>query len=174
MFGDSNKYRVLKQFFLRPNKKHQIRELSRQIDLSHPSVKDYITELVEEGFVRKVDGGTYQGYKSDVNEKFKIYKRNETVRTLQESGLVKELENEFRPNAIVLFGSAARGEDTEESDIDILVVAEEGDFDTEEYEQELQRKINLQFMSQKQIIENKEFSNSLANGTVLRGFLKVK
>ncbi|MFB6100911.1 MAG: nucleotidyltransferase domain-containing protein [Candidatus Nanohalobium sp.] len=83
-------------------------------------------------------------------------------------------EKEFRPNALVLFGSAARGEDTEESDIDILVVAEEKTFDVEEYESEFQREINLQFMNEDELLENKEFANSLANGVVLKGFLRVK
>lgn len=174
MFEDFNKYRVLRRFFLKPGKKYQLRELSRETGISFPSVKNYVTELEEEGFLETVEEGTYPGYRADTNEKFRLYKRNDTVRRLHESGLVDELEKEFRPNALVLFGSAARGEDTEESDIDILVVAGEKTFDVEGYESEFQREINLQFMNEDEILENKEFANSLANGVVLKGFLRVK
>lgn len=174
MLEDCNKYKVLRQFFLRPSKKHQLRELSRQTGISYPSVRDYTNKLVEDGFIKKIDEGTYPGYKADLNEKFKVYKKNETVRMLQESGLVEKIEKELRPSAIVLFGSASRGEDTEESDIDILVVAGQGKFDTGKYEEKFHREINIQFMSHEEILDNTEFSNSLANGIVLKGFLKVK
>jgi predicted nucleotidyltransferase len=174
MLEDFNKYKVLKQFFLRPTKKHQLRELSRQTGVSYPSVRDYTKELVEDGFIKKVEEGTYPGYKADMNEKFKLYKKNENVRMMQDSGLVEDIEKEFRPNAIVLFGSAARGEDTEKSDIDILIVAKERKFETGEYEEKFQREVNLQFMTQEDILDNTELSNSLANGIVLKGFLKVK
>lgn len=74
----------------------------------------------------------------------------------------------------MLFGSAARGEDVEKSDIDILVVSEEREINVEEFEEEFNREINLQFMTEEEIKANKEFANNLANGIVLDGYLVIK
>lgn len=174
MFDDYTKYRVLKPFFRKPGTKHQLREVSRETGVSLPSVKEYVEELEEEGFLEKVEEGTYPGYKGSMNNKFKLYKKLETVRQLHETGLVEELEAKFHPNVIVLFGSASRGEDAEESDIDLLVVAAEKEIDLEKYEEEFNRTINLQFITEDELDANTEFSNSVANGIVLEGFLKVK
>lgn len=174
MFEGWSKYRVLEVFFREPTKKHQIRGISRKIDLGTPSVKDYLEELEHQGLIRKVEEGVYPGYKASMNEDFKGYKQLDTVKKIREIGLLEELESELHPNAIVLYGSAANGEDTEQSDIDILVIAQEKNIDLEEYEKEMNRDINLNFKDKEEIIESKEFTNSLANGIVLQGFLKVK
>jgi predicted nucleotidyltransferase len=174
MFEEQTKYKTLQPFFRKPTTKHQIREVSRETGVSLPSTSKYIRELTEEGFLEKVEEGTYPGYKASMNQKFKLYKKLETLRVLEKTGLTKELERSFHPNAIVLYGSASKGEDTEKSDIDLLIVAEQKDFELEEYEKQFNRPINLQFITEKELKQNKEFTNSVANGTVLKGFLKVK
>ncbi|MFB6213697.1 MAG: nucleotidyltransferase domain-containing protein [Candidatus Nanohaloarchaea archaeon] len=174
MFDDFTKHRVLQPFFKEPTTKHQLREISRETEISLPTVRDYVNELAEEDFLEKVEEGTYPGYKASKSERFKLYKKLEKVRKLHETGLVEEIEKKFHPNSIVLFGSAANGEDTEESDIDILIVAGEKEFDTTEYEGAFNREINLQFMTEDELAANTEFANSAANGITLKGFLKVK
>jgi predicted nucleotidyltransferase len=174
MFDDCSKYKVLEVFFREPTEKHQIRGISRKVNLANPSVKNYLEELKDEDLIRKVDEGVYPGYKASMNEKFKEYKQLNTVRKLRKIGLVDKLESESHPNAIVLYGSAVNGEDTEQSDIDILVVAKEKQIDLDKYEEEMNRDISLNFKTEEEIVESKEFANSLANGIVLQGFLKVK
>jgi len=174
MFEEQTKYKTIQPFFKKPTKKHQIREISRETEISLPSTSKYIKELTKEGFLEKVEEGTYSGYKASMNQKFKLYKKLETLRLLEETGLTTELEKSFHPNAIVLYGSASKGEDTEKSDIDLLIVAEEKDFELKEYEKKFKRPINLQFITEEELKQNKEFSNSIANGIVLKGFLKVK
>jgi len=77
------------------------------------------------------------------------------------------------PETIVLFGSYARGEDTEKSDIDILVITQnkESLMELKELENKLNRKINIHIL--KSIKNSKEeFKNSIANGIVLYGHLE--
>ena len=174
MFGDWTKYKVLEVFFREPSKKHQIREISRKIDLGSPSVKNYLEELENQKLIEKVEEGVYPGYKASMNQKFKEYKQIDTVRKIRETGLIDKLESELHPNTIVLYGSAAKGEDTEKSDIDLLIVAEEKDIELKQFEKELNREISLNFKKEEELIKSKEFANSLANGIVLQGFLKVK
>ena len=174
MFDEWSKYRVLQVFFHQPTTKHQLREISRKTDLGPPSVKKYLEELMKEGFVEKVEEGVYPGYQATMNEKFKSYKRTDTVRKIKDSGLLDYLENKLHPSAVVLYGSAAYGEDTEESDLDILTIAGKKKLNLERYEKDFKRNINIKFMEEEDITSNREFTNSLANGIVLKGFLKVK
>ena len=91
---------------------------------------------------------------------------------LIENGLIKQLEEKFTPNTIVLYGSAADGRDDERGDIDIFIQSNPGEINLEKYEKELKRKINIVFEPNIEKIDNK-LKNTLANGIVLSGFLKV-
>ena len=51
MLQNYNKYRLLQAFFDYPLRKFQLREICREIDLSPVSVKNYLKELHEEGYV---------------------------------------------------------------------------------------------------------------------------
>lgn len=175
MLENNNTYRVLTQFFKKPTKKHQLRELSRNTKLSLPTIKNHTQKLTKKDLIKKVKEGTYPGYKAKMNKKYKLYKKLYNIRKLHETALITYLKNQLsHPNAIVLFGSAARGEDIEKSDIDLLAIAEQKELDLKEYEKELNRKINLQFMNEQELKQNKEFANNIANGIVLDGYLVIK
>ena len=78
-------------------------------------------------------------------------------------------------DAIVFFGSASRGEDSENSDFDIFVFgAKEVDIDFGRMEKNIHRKINIMFGVVKDLKKSsKEMLNNLINGFVLKGYLKV-
>ncbi|MEM5802282.1 MAG: nucleotidyltransferase domain-containing protein [Candidatus Aenigmatarchaeota archaeon] len=79
-------------------------------------------------------------------------------------------------DAIIFFGSALRGEDTENSDLDFCVAgAKEVKIDFKEIENKLNRKISLLFIEDigKLKKENPELLNNLINGFVIKGYLKV-
>jgi predicted nucleotidyltransferase len=165
---------VLEQFFRRPRHRFQLRELSRESGVSAPSVKNYLQEFKRENLVEEVEEGVYKGYRGKLSEEFKLQKKLYNIEKLHETGLVEEIEEECVPDTIVLFGSAAEGEDIEESDVDLLVVSGEKDLDLKDYEQKFNREINITFMTEKELKQNEEFSNSVANGIVLSGYLVVK
>ena len=75
------------------------------------------------------------------------------------------------PSVIILFGSASRGEDLKESDLDIFLECKETKLNAEKYEKELNRKINLFFGEFNKL--SSELKNNILNGTVLKGYLKV-
>ena len=82
------------------------------------------------------------------------------------------LYDTFVPNVIILFGSASKGEDIEESDIDLFVQAKEKKIDIRKYEKLFNRKISLFFEEDFSKL-NKELKNNVINGIILRGYLKV-
>ena len=127
MIQNYNTYKILKLFFDFPRKKFQLRELSRKTNVGLPSVINHVKKLEKEGFVKRVSEGVYDSYVSNRNEKFKSYRKNDVLLRLKESGLVDFLADEFIPDTIVLFGSASMGEDVEESDIDLCIIAENVD-----------------------------------------------
>jgi len=166
------KYKILRIFFDYPTRKFQLREISRIIPLGLPSVINHVKDLEKQCFVKKIDGGIYDSYTSDKTEIFKIYKRNDILIRFQESGLIDFLVDSFIPDAIVLFGSASRGEDIEESDVDLFLVAKEKRMDLKAFEKKLNRKISLHFEDKIQNMP-KELLNNVVNGIVIYGYLRA-
>jgi len=162
----------LRIFFDYPTRKFQLREISRIIQLGLPSVINHVKNLEKQGFVKKINGGVYDSYTSDKTEIFKIYKKNDVLIRLHESGLVDLLVDTVIPDAIVLFGSASKGEDIEESDIDLFLIAKEKKVDLKIFEKKLNRKISLHFEDKIQNIP-KELLNNIVNGIIIYGYLKV-
>ncbi len=172
MIQKYNTYRILKLFFDQPTRFFQLREISRKLNLGMPSVINHIKKLKKEGLIKKEKRGVYNNYISEKNELFRIYRRNDLLLRMHESGLIDFLEDEFMPDAIVLFGSCARGEDIEISDVDLLVVSKEKEVDLKKFESAIKRKISLHFEENVSEIP-KELLNNIVNGIVLYGYLTV-
>lgn len=165
-------YRILELFFNYPTEMFQLRGICRLTKLGMPSVKLHIDRLEKEGFVEKRKGTVYASYIATKNERFRLYKRNDIILRIYESGLLNFLENEFTPDAIILFGSASRGEDIENSDLDLFIIAKERNIDLKKYERKFNRKINILFENSVKDLP-KELLNNIINGVVLYGYLKV-
>ena len=91
---------------------------------------------------------------------------------IKSSGLAKFLEDNLRPNCIILFGSASQGMDNEKSDIDLFIQAKESKLNLSKYSKLLNRNINLFFEPNLKNL-NKELLNNIINGEILSGYLKV-
>lgn len=172
MLQEYTTYRILKLFFDQPTRHFQLREISRMLKLGMPSVINHIKKLEKEGFIKKEKRGVYESYISSGSDLFKVYKRNDILLRIYESGLIDFLADEFMPDAIVLFGSCARGEDIETSDVDLLVVAKEKEVELKKFESALKRKISLHFEENVSEIP-KELLNNIVNGIVVYGYLTV-
>ena len=177
MLQNNNKWKVLQLFFDKPLAEGglQLREISREIKLAPTSVKNYLKELVKECFVleKKNRVQNYPIYLANRdNEIFMFYKKLDILIRLNDSGLVNTIYDKCLPQVIVLFGSAARGEDTENSDIDLYIGAKEVEINLNNYENSLKRKINL-FFEPKFTKLSLELKNNILNGVILKGYLEV-
>lgn len=173
MLTKDNNYKVMKLFFDNPEKKFHIREIARQTSLSAPGVLKILKKLKEETLLVSERENIVENVKASRNEKFFLLKKAYNELSLFESGLIALLKDEYEePEAIVVFGSYARGEDISESDIDIAVVTKkEVKPSLRKFEKYLKRKIS--FYEIQIGNSSKEFLNNLANGTVVYGFLRV-
>ena len=173
MLTKDNTYAVMRLFFDAPEKSFHIREIARLTKLSAPGVLKIISKLKKENLVTSRRENIIEAVRASKTERFFRLKTYYNIEKLFESGLITAIRNSYQePEAIVLFGSAAKGEDTSESDVDIAVVApKEIEFSTAKFEKVLKKKINIYAVKTK--TAEPAFLNSLANGIVLFGFLKV-
>jgi len=160
--------RVLEVFFKEPTKVHFIREISRRINLATTSVKKYIEELSNENLVIQKESGPFKGYVANrENEKFLFYKQIYNLYSLYE--LKMKIIQEIGPRAIILFGSYQRGEDIEQSDIDVAVLTKvTKEINVKKFEDYLKRGIHITYIQDINKIE-KNLQGNLKNGWVIYG-----
>ena len=157
-----------------PMSSFSYRELERQTGISIGTISRYVKELERAGLVttKKIANAILVSARTD-NEAFVQLKRARNLESLYTSGLVQHLIESLRPDSLVVFGSYARGEDLEESDIDVAVIhGRDREIDLIKYEDELVRTINLTRIQNMDSVSS-EFKNSLANGIVVSGSLEV-
>lgn len=166
---------VASAFFKEPTKEHYLKGISREINLAHTSVKKILNYLERLSIIKRKDiirnTRIFPVYKANINSnEYRKYKILYAVDSIQE--LADYLNDKIMPESIVLFGSYAKGEDTEESDVDIFIEAKEKKLNLTKFEKKLGRKIELHFKS-KFTEYSKELKNNISNGFVLRGYLDV-
>ena len=150
-----------------------MREISRKVKLAQTSVIKHLKELERDGLIIKEKNGIYPAYKANMqSDDFKLLKKQNVGWRMHKTGLISFLDDKIKPNCMVLFGSASRGEDAETSDIDIFIQAEETNLNLEKYERLLSRKIKLFFEAFPNKL-SKELLNNIINGNVIYGYLKV-
>ena len=166
--------KILNLFFENSNKEFYIREIARVIKIHPNTVMKQVNFLVKEGLlIRKKTKVTVQISANIENPKFIYYKRINNLKKIYDSGVIEYLIEKFNhPEAIVLYGSYSKGEDTEKSDIDIAIVTKRSiELDLTEFEKKLKKSIHLIDIIPSKA--QKEFINNLINGITLYGNLSV-
>lgn len=152
----------------------RLREISRKVRLAPPSVKSYLQELRKGMLItqKKDRNGNPHYYARRDEDLFKFYRRLDIIQRIKCTGLLQGLQERCLPTAIILFGSAARGEDTESGDVDIYVGSKKVEINLKKFEKELRRKVNLLFEEDFHKL-SKELKNNILNGIILSGYVKV-
>jgi predicted nucleotidyltransferase len=170
LFG-TNMESVLEPFLKEPLRGFQLRELSRKTKIGLPSVKNHVSALERRRFMVRKKGRQYDYYEANrESAELRIIKVAYTLTEIRPA--VEVIAGALRPNAVVLFGSAAKGEDTEKSDIDLFIQARRKDFDFSRIERKMNRRISLTFEPDLGKLSH-ELLNNLANGITVYGFLEV-
>ena len=178
MLKKDNIYRVLEVFFDNPlpiGIGFQLREISRKITLAPKSVKLYLKELEKEGLIIKKEHRIHKYpvyYANRDNNYFRFLKKLNIIRRLKESGLLDYLNEKCMPEVIILFGSASKGEDIKDSDIDLYLQCNEKKLYLSKYEKELKRKINIFFEKNFDKL-SEELKQNIINGDKLKGYLRI-
>jgi predicted nucleotidyltransferase len=173
MITKDNRYKILREFFNYPLKNFQAREISRATKIALPSTIKYLKALAKDSLIIKEKKGIYPSFRANRDkEAFCLYKKIDMVLWIKESGLLDCIYDSCVPDAIILFGSASKGEDIDGSDIDLFVQSKEKKLALAKYEKTAKRTINIFFAEDFSRL-SKELKNNILNGTVLKGYIKV-
>ncbi len=160
-------------FMLNPTARLRVREIERRTGAPLPSVIRYARELEKEGILRSSEVSGVRLYSADrASDTFLAAKRVRNLELLYESGLVEHLRRELGNPCIVLFGSYSRGEDVEDSDIDLYIETKESP-DLSRFAKGLGRGIQLFRHRSIRGVRNRELANNIINGITLNGYLEV-
>ena len=170
MIEKSTIQKVLEIFFENPSTEFYLRELARVLKLSMPTIVSTTDDLARQKLIVKEKTKVLTKVQANRdNIEFLRLKRICNLTQIYTSGIVDFVSNAYNnPKTIILFGSFSRGEDVEESDIDIAIVTNKKlRPDLSEYERVLKRTVNIHEINLNKISD--EFKANLANGIVLEG-----
>jgi predicted nucleotidyltransferase len=170
----SNKEKLQEHFFVHPTSTLRVREIERATGLPLPSITKYLKELLTEGILQEKIVGKTKFYTA--NRGANSYRNKKilfNIQTIFEAKLIEHIIKEYHNPAIRLFGSYAKGEDTEDSDIDIYVQTPLKTIKLDTYEQQLKKKIHVFAYKSIRDIENIELANNIMNGIPLNGYIEV-
>lgn len=175
MITKNIKEKIKEYFVLKPTARLWIRQIERDIKVPFPSVVRYTQELEKEKILKRTAAPGVVLYSADrTSATFLLEKKLYNLRSLYSSGLIDFLIQEVHNPTIVLFGSYAKGEDVENSDIDLYIESTKKEFPSlVTFEKKLQRKIQLFKYKSISSIGNKELANNIINGITLNGFVEV-
>jgi len=170
MLIESNTQKFLSVIFKFPTKGFTVREIARLIKVSPPTASSLAKDLEKKGLlIIKKERVQYKVFGNLENEYFRKLKRIYNIFSLFD--LTDFLVKNFKPNAVVVFGSYSKGEDTEDSDIDIFIDSVlKNKINLQKFEKQLNRRIHLHVRDIRKIPE--ELRKNIINGVILHGFLE--
>ena len=152
-----------------PDKQFYIREIARNMDKSVGGVHKTLKSLKEMDFVKENKSGKNLYYRiNQMNPSIKNFKIFMTLNEL--TSLVNDLKD--ASEKIILFGSCVTGDDTGESDIDLLVLTNEKEkINKFVINKQFDRKIQAVVVNATDLIKIKEkdkaFYNEIKKGITL-------
>ncbi len=173
MLEKYNNYKLLKLFLDSPTDSFRLREIARLTKISPPSVMNYLKEFEKKGLINKQIKRKVPFYTaSRDNPEFILYKKISIFFELNQCGLISHIWNKLSPQAIVLYGSFAKGESIENSDVDLFILGKDKNIELLDFEKKLNKKVHLLFKESLKEIPA-ELKNNILNGIILKGYLKV-
>ncbi|MFW6312087.1 MAG: nucleotidyltransferase family protein [Nanoarchaeota archaeon] len=164
--------KVARVFFDEPTKNHYLKEICRKANLAHTSVKNKLDELIDENIIEKKiekkGEREFPYYYANRNNTYFKYKKIDNYLRILNSGLIEFLRDKLMPSTIILFGSYSKGEDIEDSDIDLFLECNEKNIDLGKFEGTFSRDIQIHFSNDFNSF-SKELKNNILNGITLYG-----
>jgi predicted nucleotidyltransferase len=147
LFTSKSRVKILELLLLNPTREFHLREISRQIRVSAPYVRREVTNLMELGLVLKRSQGNLTLFKLNKNSPIAEELKRIFLKTESFGRFIRDSLGEVgNIRFALIYGSFARGDESERSDVGLLVV---GDVDErrmlsiiEEVEERLGREVN--------------------------------
>ncbi len=175
MITKNIKTKIEEYFLLNPTSRLRARQVERELKVPFPSVVRYLKELQQENILQKTIIADVTLFSANRNSSEYLFKKKAfNLLHLKESKLITHLIQTLSNPTIILFGSYARGEDIESSDIDLYIETESKiKLNFTKFEKKLQRRIQIIRYKRIKQVSNKDLANNIVNGVPLNGFLEV-
>jgi predicted nucleotidyltransferase len=175
MKTNNSKKKIIDYFFINPTTKLRVRQIERLTKTALPSVVRYTKELSNENLLKVENVADVLLYSGDRSSKqFILEKKLFNIKQLFDSGLINFLIEEYHNPPIIVFGSYSKGEDIENSDIDIYIESpKNANLDLTVFEKKIKRSIQIFRHRSLYDIKNNELANNIINGVNLNGFVEV-
>jgi len=155
---------LLALYFTNPNKKYYLRELERLLNFSVGNIRRELIKLESTGFFLSENKGNLVYYY--LNQNHPLFKELKSI-IFKTSGVPKMLQNVLEKfndiNQAFIYGSFAKGEEREDSDIDLLIIGKVNENKLIEVisklERKLQREINYAIYGKEDFKKKKEEGN---------------
>ena len=171
----SIKQTIMEYFIVSPTAKLRVREIERTLKLPLPSVIRYCKELEKESILTTIKTGNVIFYTANRgSEEYILEKKLYNIKKIYESGLIEYLRQELSNPSLVLFGSYAKGEDIEDSDIDLYIeTPSKKVINFEKFEKLLKRRIQVFHHKNLKEFSNPHLANNILNGITLNNYIEV-
>jgi predicted nucleotidyltransferase len=158
-------------FFEHPGKEFYLRQIARLAKTPKTTASRVLKSLLGEGLIKRINKEPNDVYLADTqNPMYRFYKQFWIIEKIRRSGVIEHIVEATHPNAVVLFGSCAKGEYNKESDIDLYVEGQDTPLDLERFR--LGRKVHIVFYTGIRNV-SRELRQGILNGIVLYGFVRI-
>jgi predicted nucleotidyltransferase len=168
---------ILSLLFAKPSTSFNMIRLSQFLDVSQPAIKKAIPLLDKKNLIKISQDKESKRYSIILNRDNSevIYmKRANNLEKIYLSELPSFLFDSIPGTTIILFGSYSRGEDSEDSDIDIAIIGtSEKEIKLSKFQKHLDKNIFLHFYNSFKDIKDENLKNNILNGIVLFGSVKL-
>ena len=170
MFKELNE---LKEFLEKPNKKIHVRGYAKCIKVTPATASKILKIFAEKNILEREEIQNIHFYKLKNNQLTRDLKIFYNIQKIRQ--IIPQLNEFFGKPTIVLFGSTSKGEDVEESDIDIYIKSEiTKTQNTQELEKIIGKTLQLFIYKKITAIPNKHLQHNILNGIVLQGEITWK
>ncbi len=141
--------KVVEFFLENPFREVYLRQLAKELKLSPYATKKYVDLLARENLIISQKKANLRYLRANNSSLFfKHLKIALNIKKLLDSRLIGFLKDKISNlSSIVLFGSLAKGDDTEESDIDIVIIGASKRLNLVQFEETLGKEINTHVFS---------------------------
>lgn len=160
---------------MEPEKEFHVREIARRVTMSPTTVSKRLKLYEKNGILRSEEKLNHLLFMADLSsDSFRYKKIAYNLEKIGSSGLIEFVKDKLDyPEAIVLFGSWAKGENSGKSDLDLMIVSpNKREIDLRKFEKEF-GDVQLFILSSGDVEglkkTNPELVNSFVNGIVLDG-----
>ena len=161
----------LEPFFWDSYKRIGVREYAKLRKISPPTASTTLAALQKEGLLRREKERKYLLFSAN-NENKLFIQLSQAYMTqhLRKIELIDQLEKNHVNPLIILFGSFAKAEINNNSDMDIAIFSPTvGAMDLEKHMKSLGRTIQVFEFKNKDAVKNKELLNNILNGVIIAG-----